>query len=66
MAIRIFCDICQVEIKNNERQGSFLFVEKGVSLQTGQPSIRKVELMFCKNCADKIMNFLNEIKSIKK
>jgi hypothetical protein len=59
--IKFYCDKCKEEFKGEK--GTFIYaVSRMIQLPDKSTSIQKVpqELIFCVNCKDKILEFINK------
>jgi hypothetical protein len=65
--IRIFCDACREEIKDNTENGSFKIQEKTFAFikHQKQDQVRVSEYIFCIDCSKKIRDFFSTIKEEK-
>ena len=61
--IRIYCDICNSEIKKDELGSGFNYIEKAQILVEGQiqSNIQRFEQVFCEKCTDEIKKKRDEM-----
>lgn len=65
--IKFFCDACQAQIKEGERNSKVETLEEKVDFSSTDQKdrLQQVSLMLCEKCTDKVKETVNKIASKK-
>lgn len=61
MAVKLFCDACEEEIKKDELASDFVSFNASYNIK-GERSIEKNAQMFCEKCSENIKKYIEKFR----